>query len=329
MHGVAARRVAALIGGHERGTRAASGARQDFTMSFIELKIQVNKTQAEALDELLMEFGSLAVTLEDAEDQPILEPGPGETPLWQQIVLTALFDSDIDREATLAAIQADEAWPAGAHARFQAVPDQDWVRAWMDRFQPMPFGTKLWVCPSWRPIPAEAKVPLLLDPGLAFGTGTHSTTRLCLEWLDSADLSGKHVLDFGCGSGILAIAAGKLGAAKLTALDNDPQALIATRENAERNGIAADQIDIQLPPLAEGFHCDVILANILAEPLRQLAPLFATVLKPGGALVLSGLLAEQADELLARYQPWFDSLAVSQHEDWIRIDGKRNFTDVT
>lgn len=298
-------------------------------MSFIELKIQVNKAQAESLDDVLMEFGALAVTLEDAEDQPILEPGPGETPLWQQIVLTVLFDAEIDREATLANLQASDAWPKDAVARFKAVDDQDWVRAWMDRFQPMQFGHRLWVCPSWRPIPESAQVALLLDPGLAFGTGTHPTTRLCLEWLDGADLHNAHVLDYGCGSGILAIAAAKLGAATLTALDNDPQALIATKENAERNGVTLENIEICLPPLAENFHCDVVLANILAEPLRQLAPQFAKILRPSGHLVLSGLLAEQGEELIARYRPWFDNLRIVQLDDWIRIDGRRNHTDAT
>lgn len=298
-------------------------------MSFIELKIQVNKAQAESLDDVLMTFGALAVTLEDAEDQPILEPGPGETPLWQQIVLTVLFDAEIDRESTLAALQSSDAWPKNAVARFTAVEDQDWIRVWMDRFQAMQFGRRLWVCPSWRPVPAEAEVSLLLDPGLAFGTGTHPTTRLCLEWLDSAELGNAHVLDYGCGSGILAIGAAKLGAAKLTALDNDPQALIATKENAERNGVALQNIDICLPPLYEHFQCDVILANILAEPLRQLAPQFARVLPPGGYLVLSGLLAEQGEELIARYRPWFDNLRIVQLDDWIRIDGRRNHTDAT
>lgn len=292
-------------------------------MAFVELKIQAPKPEAEILDELLMELGALAITMVDAEDQPILEPGPGETPLWDQIVLTALFDSEADTDGVLALLMATEHWPADGHARWQPVPDQDWVRAWMDRFQPMPFGRRLWVCPSWQPVPAEAEVPLLLDPGLAFGTGSHPTTRLCLEWLDSADLAGKHVLDYGCGSGILAIAAGKLGARMLTGIDNDPQALLASRENAARNGIGPDQLTLALPPLAEDFRCDIIVANILAEPLRQLAPAFAGWLPAGGELVLSGLLAHQAGELCERYAPWFDKLTVSQCEDWIRISGVR------
>ena len=293
-------------------------------MAFVELKLQIEKDVADALDELLLDHGALAVTYEDAEDHPILEPGPGETPLWQQIVLTALFDDDIDTEATLASLQNSPIWPAGGHARFQPVADQDWVRAWMDRFKPEAFGKRLWVCPSWHPVPAEATVPLLLDPGLAFGTGSHPTTRLCLQWLDGADLDGKHVLDYGCGSGILAIAAGKLGAGRLTAIDNDPQALLATRENAARNAIDPELLTVALPPLADDFRCDVIVANILAEPLRQLAPAFARWLPAGGKLVLSGLLAEQGAELQQRYGRWFDNLVSTQHEDWIRLDGVRN-----
>ncbi len=293
-------------------------------MAFVELKLQIEQAIADALDELLLEHGALAVTYEDAEDNPILEPGPGETPLWQQIVLTALFDGDTDTEALLAGLQSSELWPAGGHARFQPVADQDWVRAWMDRFKPEAFGTRLWVCPSWHPIPAEATVPLLLDPGLAFGTGSHPTTRLCLQWLDAAALDGKHVLDYGCGSGILAIAAGKLGASQLTAIDNDPQALLATRENAARNQIDPAMLTVALPPLPSDFRCDVIVANILAEPLRQLAPAFAQWLPAGGKLVLSGLLAEQGAELQQRYRPWFDNLVITQHDDWIRLAGVRN-----
>ncbi len=292
-------------------------------MAFIELKLQLHRNQADTLSDWLDELGALAVTMVDAEDNPILEPGPGQTPLWEQLVLTALFDADIDRDATAAHLMAHVDWPAGTALRWQAVADQDWVRVWMDRFQPMPFGRRLWVCPSWHPIPAEATVPLLLDPGLAFGTGTHPTTRLCLEWLDGADLQGKHVLDYGCGSGILAIAAAKLGAARLTAIDNDPQALLATRENAQRNQVALDHAEIALPPLAENFQCDVIVANILAEPLRALAPSFATWLPKGGKLVLSGLLATQGEEMCQRYAGWFDDLQIHQHEDWIRISGTR------
>lgn len=293
-------------------------------MAFVELKLQIEKSVADALDELLQVHDALAVTFEDAEDKPILEPGPGETPLWQQIVLTALFDGDTDTEALLASLQSSELWPANAHARFAPVADQDWVRAWMDRFKPEPFGKRLWVCPSWVPVPVEAVVPLLLDPGLAFGTGSHPTTRLCLQWLDGADLGGKHVLDYGCGSGILAIAAGKLGAGKLTAIDNDPQALLATRENAERNRIDPAMLTVALPPLADDFRCEVIVANILAAPLRELAPAFARWLPAGGHVVLSGLLAEQGREMQERYQRWFDNLVITQHEDWIRLDGVRN-----
>jgi ribosomal protein L11 methyltransferase len=292
-------------------------------MAFIELKLQLQREHADTLSDWLDDLGALAVTMVDAEDNPILEPGPGQTPLWEQLVLTALFDAEVDTDAIAAGLSAHVDWPAGTALRWQAVPDQDWIRVWMDRFQPKPFGRRLWVCPSWHPVPAEAEVPLLLDPGLAFGTGSHPTTQLCLEWLDGADLNNQHVLDYGCGSGILAIAAAKLGAAQLTAIDNDPQALLATRENAQRNNVALDSMNIALPPLNDNFHCDVIVANILAEPLRALAPSFANWLASGGHLVLSGLLAEQGQEMCARYSQWFDHLTITQESDWIRIHGIR------
>lgn len=292
-------------------------------MAFIELKLQTVRDYADALSEHLEAIGALAVTLEDAQDCPILEPGPGQTPLWEQMVLTALFDADVDTDHIQAELSGDASLPANTAMRWVPVADQDWIRIWMDRFQPMPFGQRLWVCPSWHPIPAEAKVPLLLDPGLAFGTGTHPTTRLCLQWLDAADLNGLHVLDYGCGSGILAIAAAKLGAGRLTAVDNDPQALHATQENAQRNGIVDNCIDIRLPPLPAQFACDVIVANILAAPLRELAPDFANWLKPGGRIVLSGLLAAQGDEMMQRYASWFGNIEIARLEDWICLTATR------
>jgi ribosomal protein L11 methyltransferase len=203
---------------------------------------------------------------------------------------------------------------------FRDVAEQDWTRAWMDQFQPMRFGRRLWIYP-WNvepPADAAATVIVRLDPGLAFGTGTHPTTALCLEWLDAADLSGKTLIDFGCGSGVLAIAALKLGCAHVIGIDNDEQALVASRSNAERNGVSA-QLDLQLPEAVAPMQADVLVANILAGPLHELAPQFAACLRPGGSLVLSGVLEGQQSELLTRYAQWFSDLHAAAREEWLRI----------
>src|SRR6185312_7998980 len=198
---------------------------------------------------------------------------------------------------------------------------QDWTRAWLDTFKPMQFGKRLWIYPWNVDAPDDTGVVIVrLDPGLAFGSGTHPTTALCLEWLDGTELSGKTLIDYGCGSGILAIAALKLGAARTIGVDNDEQAIAASRDNAQRNGVS-ETMDLYLPQHFPQMQSDVLVANILAGPLGDLAPLFAQNLKSGGALALSGILAGQQDELLARYAQWFDDLRASVRDGWVRIDG--------
>lgn len=293
-------------------------------MAWTELSLTIRAAEQERLELVLEDLGALSVTLLDAEDHPIFEPGPGETPVWPMLRLTALYDGGVDRAGLVHAL-AELAPDIGPEQlEFRDVADADWVRAWMDTFQPMQFGRRLWIYP-WNQEPpgdAEACVIVRLDPGLAFGTGTHPTTALCLEWLDGLDLAGKTLLDYGCGSGVLAIAALKLGAAEVVGVDLDPQALEASQDNAERNGVAG-RLSLCLPADHAGAAHDVLVANILAGPLAELAPTFAAACRPGAPFALSGILAGQQDELLTRYAEWFEELTVAQKEDWIRISGRR------
>lgn len=296
---------------------------------FLELSLSLHANQQEAVEAALEEVGALAVTLLDADadtsnEQAILEPGVGETPLWSRIVLTALFDAGTDRSGLLMVLTELLPDLDPAQITFREVADQDWTRAWMDQFKPMQFGRRLWVYP-WNIEPPETadNIVVRLDPGLAFGTGTHPTTALCLEWLDRMDLAGKSIIDYGCGSGILAIAAALLGAQQVCAVDNDPQAIESSRSNAQRNGVA-ERITLHLPGAEDSAPVDLLVANILAGPLHALAPTFAAHLKPGGHIALSGILFGQHIELLERYAEWFDELVVSQCEDWVRIEGIRS-----
>ncbi len=327
-------------------------------MPFLELTLHCIQSDYQRIEAALEELGALSVTLMDADaatpdERAILEPGVGAMPLWAALTLTALFDADANRDALMHALEAiapdaDLAVASGilphatlnhpwlASATFRDVADQDWVRAWMDDYPPLRFGTSLWIVPWNCEIPVEASRPtpddalddskpreatiVRLDPGLAFGSGTHATTALCLEWLESLDLRGKSVLDVGCGSGILAIAALKLGAAGAVGIDNDPQALIASHDNAERNAVV-ERLSVFMPGDGPDAGYDVVVANILASALDALADDIAARVRPGGLLALSGILDGQQHDLLARYAPWFDDLRVTQREDWLRIDG--------
>ncbi|MBZ0070459.1 MAG: 50S ribosomal protein L11 methyltransferase [Gammaproteobacteria bacterium] len=268
-------------------------------------------------------LGALSITLQDAADQPLFEPPPGATPLWSQVRVAALFEAGTD-VVRIRAQLAERFGPACA-ARLQAEPleDRDWVRAWMDGYAPMRFGARLWIVPTGFEAPDPDGVNLLLDPGLAFGTGTHPTTALCLEWLDAHPPVDQVVVDYGCGSGILGIAALKLGARAVWAVDNDPQALTATRGNAACNGVL-ERVEACLPgDLPADLQADLLLANILANPLIELAPRFATQVRPGGGLVLSGVLVDQATDVVAAYRTAFAIEPSAQREDWVRLDGRR------
>lgn len=213
-------------------------------MPWIQIRINATAKTADKVSNMLLGRGAQAVTFMDAKDVPVYEPMPGETPLWGETEVMGLFDAETDPAPTIAFFQ--QIFGEDVGYKVEQLEDKDWVREWMDHFHPMQFGERLWICPSWRDVPNPDAVNVMLDPGLAFGTGTHPTTALCLQWLDGLDLAGKTVVDFGCGSGILGIAALKLGAARVIGIDIDPQAIQASRDNAERNGVA-DQIELYLP----------------------------------------------------------------------------------
>ena len=290
-------------------------------MSWLQLRIATTREQTTAIEDALLAAGAVSVTMEDSADQPILEPALGETPLWNQTRITGLFgaDTDTDQATVIATAHYGDSLPT---YRWEILEDKDWEREWMDNFHPMRFGQRLWICPSWRQPPDADAANLMLDPGLAFGTGTHPTTALCLEWLDSCDLQNKTVIDYGCGSGILGIAALLLGAKHVIAIDNDPQALIATQDNALRNQIDAERIHTYLPDQAPSdVQADIVVANILAGPLTELAPLISQLVAPGGHLALSGIISNQAPALLDCYQQWFTMQAPSLQQDWARLSG--------
>ncbi len=297
-------------------------------MPWIELQLTTAAALQPQAEAALEELGALSVTLMDADaDTPdeaaIFEPGVGETPLWRSLTLLALFEADTDRRGLVHLLHDALPELAPDHVAFREVADQVWERAWMDHFQPMQFGRRLWVYPwNLEPPRDHEAVVVRLDPGLAFGTGTHPTTALCLEWLDSLDLAGKTLVDYGCGSGVLAIAAVKLGAAHAIGVDNDPQALLAARDNATRNGVAG-QLSLHLPDdLPDGTRGDAFVANILSGPLDELAARFATLCQPSAPFALSGILSGQETELLDRYAACgFTGLRATPREGWMRIDG--------
>ncbi len=331
-------------------------------MSWLELKLRCGAGAVAALEDLLLGNGAVSVTLTDAEDQPLFEPPPGETPLWEQLVLTALFAEEFVGEAASAALLAElqRQW-APAQLPLQQLgilADRDWVRVWLDDFKPMQFGERLWVCPSWwsaptegpeawQPNPEQARywsernqgaltsmqqagnVVLLLDPGLAFGTGTHPTTALCLRWLEGRPLAGLQLVDYGCGSGILGIAALLLGAESVLGVDNDPQALTATAENCRKNSLDPQRFPIRLAQdaaelqPAAAVRVDGVMANILAGTLITLAATLCGQVRPGGWLLLSGILREQAEAVITAYAPWCEAFDVEAEGDWVRISARR------
>ncbi|MCX8588982.1 MULTISPECIES: 50S ribosomal protein L11 methyltransferase [unclassified Gilliamella] len=287
-------------------------------MPWIQLKINTTSDLAEPISELLEESGALSVTFQDTYDTPVYEPLPGETKLWGNTDVIGLYDAQTDLDELKAILNLDQ-----YSYKFEQLEDKDWEREWMDNFHPMQFGQRLWICPSWRPVPDPNAINVMLDPGLAFGTGTHPTTALCLKWLDSLDLKDKLVIDYGCGSGILAIAALKLGAKRVIGIDIDPQAIQASRDNAERNNVSHD-IELYLTEdIPDNLQADVLVANILAGPLKELEPNINSLIKPAGLLGLSGILTSQSQSVCTAYQPHFDLDPVAEQEEWCRITGKK------
>ena len=298
-------------------------------MPWIQIKIRLrtgtehDELVIEKASSLLTGQGAMSVTYTDAGDNPVYEPLPGETKLWSETIVTGLFDAEVKTGRIMDFVKSH--LKPGTQVTSEILEDKDWVREWMDHFKPMKFGRRLWICPSWCKTPDPDAVNLMLDPGLAFGTGTHPTTAMCLEFLDGEPLEGKHVIDFGCGSGILAIAALLLGAKSALGLDIDPQAIKASGENAERNGVR-DRLSLRLTggeAPEENEKADVLVANILAGPLTELAPDIEKLVKKGGHLALSGILAKQADDVRAVYSQWFEMDEPLIREDWCRLAGIR------
>ena len=292
-------------------------------MPWIQIKINSTGEHAEPLSDALMESGAVSVTFQDTHDNPVYEPLPGETRLWGDTDVIGLFDAETEMEDVVAELSQHPLLGSGFRHKIEQIEDKDWEREWMDNFHPMRFGERLWIGPSWRDVPDPDAVNVMLDPGLAFGTGTHPTTALCLEWLDGQDLADSNVLDFGCGSGILAIAALLLGAKEAVGTDIDVQALEASRDNAGRNNIPEGKFPLYLPQDLPQVQADVLVANILAGPLVSLAPQLSSLVKPGGRLALSGILAEQGEDVAAAYAKDFELDPIANRDGWVRISGRR------
>jgi len=306
-------------------------------MSWIQISITTTKTNTETAEDCLFAQGALTVTLSDAADQPILEPEPGQTPIWNDAIVTGLFPAEIETKLIQTALEScllnkvnsDENAPA-VTITHEILEDQNWTRAWMEHYQPMQFGERLWVCPWHLDPPDESAVNLRLDPGLAFGTGTHPTTALCLRWLGDniSNNINEHrtLLDFGCGSGILAIAARLLGLPQTDCVDIDPQALLATQDNASANHVS-ENTDVFLPDDYNKQHSDtqydIVAANILSGPLAELAPQLAHHCKTGGNIILSGILQQQAETVRDVYSRYFDMDEAVIDEDWVLLHGIR------
>jgi len=290
-----------------------------------ELHFTARKDQIEPLEDWLFARGALSVTLEDEADQPLLEPRPGETPLWDAVRLTALFAGTEDLTPLLGEIPSELCTQAPTVA--VPVADREWTRVWEDQFHPLQMGGRLWICPSWTHPPNPYAINILLDPGLAFGTGKHPTTAMCLRALDGDLPPGQRVVDYGCGSGILGIAAARLGATAVLGVDNDPQAITASRDNAQRNGVPDAAFRVVLPQdeLVASWQAsaDWVVANILAGPLVALAPALTTLMVPGGRLLLAGLLVDQTQEVIEAYAPSVALSIADQQEEWVLLAGEK------
>ncbi len=286
------------------------------------VRFALDRGSVETAERTLHELGAQAISYLDAGDVTLLEPAPGQTPWWPRMVIEALFPDHTPIDRILLGLLVSGLVQTANDVEFGALDARDWTSAWMDRFAPMRFGRSLWVCPSNHPVDPAWPVVVRLDPGLAFGTGTHPTTALCLEWLDAAALTDRLVVDYGCGSGVLAIAAARLGAGQVLAVDYDPQALVATAENARRNAVA-DRIETCLPgQLPDSLSADVLVANILSGPLIELATRLVALLSPGGRLVLAGILADQTDQVLAAYAGRLTAIEVAERAGWVRLSGR-------
>ncbi len=294
-------------------------------MGWQQFVMDLDALPAEPVERVLLDHGACSVTLSDAGDDPVLEPAPGETPLWRRTRITALFGADADIDAVVAALRSAFRSTNLPPHRVETLDDRDWEREWLRDLRPLRFGERLWVCPGDSQAPSDGVV-VRLDPGLAFGTGTHATTALCLEWLERRRLDGRRVLDYGCGSGILAIAALRLGCREAVAMDIDPQALTATRDNAKRNGVADRLAVVDSDAGIEG-RFDIVIANILSGPLSELAESLTARLSSGSELALSGILFDQVNKIQAAYGRWLalDAPEIRSQggQTWALVSGRR------
>lgn len=292
-------------------------------MAWWQLSVQSNAAELEQTEDSLLELGAVAITLSDAKDEPLYEPLPGDAPIWQHSIVTGLFTQQKSLEALYDGLIQRLPEHQIHTAKKAVVDDQDWSRVHLQYFKPIQCADKLWVVPSWHEAPDPTAINIQLDPGLAFGTGGHATTALCLGWLGKNDIKNQSVIDYGCGSGILAIAAYKLGAKELHSVDIDPQALVASRENAIRNDIDPTLLNITLPDTFKSDPVDLLIANILSGPLVEFAPKFSSLVKPGGQILLSGILQTQADDIKQAYLPYFELDPICSKDGWIRVSGTR------
>ena len=296
-------------------------------MNWLQIHITVQQSQVEICESLLLSLGAVSVTLDDAEDQALLEPLPGETPLWDKVIVTGIFQQDeeqpLDADALCQFIASQIEHTA---IRSEVIEDQAWERAWMDYYEPIQVADNLWIVPEWLEAPNPEVTNIKLDPGLAFGTGNHASTFLCLQWLAGLDLKDKVVIDYGCGSGILGVAALLLGAKYVYATDIDPQAVLATKQNAELNGVA-DRLWVGLPEEFEAHYQDkteILVANILAKPLMMLVETFYNLTVPNAQIALAGLIEEQIEDVKAAYAPYFEITGQQMREEnWCRLSGHR------
>jgi ribosomal protein L11 methyltransferase len=283
-------------------------------MPWLQLTLTVKRDEVDAVNAQCDLMGALCVTLKDHGDEPLFCAELGDQPLWQATDVVALFEEDHNIDAVINFFKSQE---AVAHCTYEKLEDQDWVRASLDSFQPIQFADNFWVCPSWSDVPDPTACNVMLDPGLAFGTGTHETTRLCLQYLAELDLTNKCVIDYGCGSGILGLSALALGAHEVWAIDNDPQAVLASQKNLSLNPGINQNFHVALPADLPSIEADIVVANILAAPLMMLAPTIEKLSRAGGELLLSGILSDQVDDVRAAYEQYYNLQWVRDDSGWI------------
>ncbi|MDV2468765.1 50S ribosomal protein L11 methyltransferase [Acinetobacter chinensis] len=297
-------------------------------MKWLQIHITVDQAQVDFTETLLSSLGAVSVTLDDAENQDLLEPLPGETPLWNKVIVTGIYAQEDDETIDVASLETFIRTQLPTEPmRSEFLEDQEWERTWMDAYEPIQIAEKYWIVPEWMEAPEADAVNIKLDPGLAFGTGNHASTFLCLQWLGKTDVKDKVVIDYGCGSGILGVAALLLGAKKVYATDIDPQAVLATKQNAELNGVL-ENLYVGLPEEFnaefKGKQADILVANILAGPLMSLAEEFSTLIKSEGEFALAGVIEEQVTDVTGVYSEFFDIVEIEKRdENWCRISGKR------